>query len=169
MRKASDVPAEVLELEYARAVGERDRIRSARAFFARQLGPLPAFAGISVALVGAFSEKVDKEGWVWVALAAFVAMTVVSMLYSRMPAYRQLRAHADPVPAPQDTEAWYRAELDREWMLYGEPRAGNELLPPRRKLTDDLQTALDRERTGVFVAQLLFLIVIASLVLARLA
>jgi hypothetical protein len=39
---------------------------------------------------------------------------------------------------------------------------------PIRDVDADLQTQLDRERTGVFVTQLLFLLVIAALVLARL-
>lgn len=86
-----------LELAYKQTVQERDRLRGARAFFARQLGPLPAFAGISAGLVGVFSGNVDRRLWMWIALAVLFVLILVSLLYSGMPAYRQLRSNKERV------------------------------------------------------------------------
>jgi hypothetical protein len=164
--------AEVLKLRYDQVTEERDRIRQARAHFARQLGPLPAFAGLSVSVVAAFADNVNHEAWLWAALGVFIAMTVVSMLYSRMPAYRQLRARAegDKQPLSEMTvEQWYATEIELEGKLYGEPRTSNKIRPPPvRNLGGDLQVQLDRERTGVFVTQSLFILLITCLVLAHL-
>jgi hypothetical protein len=178
--ECDDDPVAVLRLRYDQAVQERDRIRAARAFFARQLGPLPTFAGVSVSLVAAFSEKIQHREWLWVALGGFVVMAVVSMLYSRMPAYRQIRASRVPKRPEEDARgvaqlanfdtprAWYEAELALECQLYGPPRKNNEWGLPWRRPQDDLQCQLDRERTGVFVTQSLFIVVIVALVLAHL-
>jgi hypothetical protein len=167
-------------LTYERIVAERDRIRAARAFFARQLGPLPAVAGVSVALVGAFSEEISHKWLLLVALVLFALMVLVSVLYSRMPAYRDLRAHRvrnetmeEGVPGMQPA-AWYDAEIKLEHSIYSSRVDGTNSgrLPrrlPRRNLTGDLQAQLDKERLGVFVVQGLFLCVIACLVLARVA
>jgi hypothetical protein len=113
-----------------------------------------------------------------VALGGFVVMAVVSMLYSRMPAYRQLRAWSvrrkeDATGAAQvasfDTpRAWYQFELDLEDKLYGTPSNKNKWRLPLRRPQDDLQYQLDRERTGVFLTQSLFIVVVVALVLAHL-
>jgi hypothetical protein len=159
---------DALKLAYEQAVDERDRIRAARQHFARQLGPIPTFAGITVALAGALA-KVENRGLLVAALILFAAMVLVSIAYSRMPSYRQLRTRRRPGHTSAASAAhWYRTELQLERDLYGTPRTRNRLLLPRRNLDADLQTQLDRERTGVFVTQVLFLLVIAALVLARL-
>src|SRR5215217_1999235 len=84
-----------LALAYRQTIEERDRLRGARAFFARQLGPLPAFAGVSAALVGAFSDEIEHRLWMWIALGDLALLILVSFLYSGLPAYRQLRAHRE--------------------------------------------------------------------------
>jgi hypothetical protein len=171
---STDDDVTALRLTYERRLTERDRIRAARAFFARQLGPVPVFAGLSVGLVGAFSEKIRDEAWLWIALGVFALMSAVSILYSRMPAYRELRAYR--VRAHHMTEgqeemavsAWYPAESELERSVYGS--GGDRARPwlwPRRILGADLQEQLDKERFGVFLVQGLFLLVIACLVLAR--
>jgi hypothetical protein len=70
---STDEPA-ALELAHKQVTGERDRLRDARAFFARQLGPLPAFAGISAAVVAAFSDKIDHNWCLYVALLGMVVV-----------------------------------------------------------------------------------------------
>jgi hypothetical protein len=181
-----------LRLAYEQAVTERDRVRDARGFFARQLGPLPAFAGISAALVGAFSNKIERPGWLWLALVVLLLLILVSVFYSWLPAYRHLRAEHDdewrtwleerfrPKAPPEgskwlkaedmlDPEQWYIAQIELERKLYGPLRKKNRLMPPSWKLEGaDLQDQLDRERTGLFAAQLLFLVVIGFLLAARL-
>jgi hypothetical protein len=168
----------VRRLTYERIAGELDRIRGARAYFARQLGPLPAFAGISVALVGAFSEKIEEEKWLWVALVLFGLMVAASIAYSRMPPYRELRsdrlhdktkdlAEGCGTNNPAD---WYDAESKLERDIYSSPRNGGRFWWwPRRSPERDMQEQLNKERFGVFLVQTLFLCVIASLLLARLA
>jgi hypothetical protein len=171
---AGNDDATVRRLTYERTAEERDRIRDARAFFARQLGPLPAFAGISLAVVGAFSEKIKHDPFLWVALGLFAVMVMASVLYSRMPAYRELRAHRLRKGKLQDgrdadTAAdWYRLESDLERSIYGSGDSRHRLWrAPWRNLDGDLQEQLDKERFGVFLVQILFLLVIASLLFAR--
>jgi hypothetical protein len=187
-----DEDLSALRLAYEQAVEERDRIRGARAFFARQLGPLPAFAGISAAVVGAFSQKIEHRLWLWLALGVLGLLILVSCLYSSLPAYRHLRAHyenewrkelgkkfrvkAQPAGGEKlkvedrlHPEDWYIAQIDLERTLYGEPRKKNRLMLPSWKLKGaDLQDQLDRERTGLIGAQVLFLVVIGFLLAARL-
>jgi hypothetical protein len=181
-----------LKLAYDQTIQERDRLRGARAFFARQLGPLPTFAGISIGLVGAFSDKIHHGPWLWIALGVLGLLVTVSLLYSGMPAYRQLRASKEikwrqalmetwsqeaskakeaglRVEDVLSPEEWYLAQIRLERELYGEAGKKNRLLPPRWNLDDtDLQDQLDRERTGVFVAQALFLVVIGCLLASSL-
>jgi hypothetical protein len=120
-------------------------------------------------------------------------MVILSIAYSRMQAYRQMRAERQPdwdkqlsaihVELAQEAlkrrlktedllpEAdWYVTMIHRERSLYGplnRTRSRNRYRPPARRPAD-LQDAFDRERTGVFAVQILFLVVIACLVLARL-
>jgi hypothetical protein len=58
-------PTEALSLAYQDIVTERDRLRAARAAITRQLGPLPASAGIAISLVGALAEKGARWRWLW--------------------------------------------------------------------------------------------------------
>jgi hypothetical protein len=181
-----------LELAYGQAAHERDRLRAARAFFARQLGPLPAFAGVSAALVGAFSDKIQHRLWMWIALGFLGLLILVSFVYSGLPAYRQLRAERERrwreelekdfaeaaerareaglrVEDVLEPEDWYVAQIKLERGLYGDPGRRNRLMLPSWSLEDtDLLDQLDRERTGLFVSQVLFLVVIGFLFAARL-
>jgi hypothetical protein len=189
--RGDDDPS-ALRLAYEQAIKERDRVRDARSFFARQLGPLPAFAGISAALVGAFSNKIERPVWLWLALVVLGLLILVSVFYSWLPAYRHLRADREdewrrwlekrfrPQAPPEgskelkaedmlDPEQWYMAQIELERKLYGPPRKENRLMLPSWKLEDaDLQDQLDRERRGLIGAQVLFLVVIGFLLAARL-
>lgn len=181
----------VLQLVYQQAIQERDRLRGARAFFARQLGPLPAFAGISAAAVAAFSDKIQHRLWMWIAVGGLGLLVVVSMFYSGMPSYRHLRAKKekgwrkdlechfqDAARSAKDAGLlvedmltptdWYIAQIKLERALYGPPSKRNRWRLPSRNLDGaDLQDQLDRERTGLFVAQFLFLVVIVFLLVAH--
>ena len=145
----------VLELTYTRMVNERDRLRDARAFFARQLGPLPTVAGVSLTLIVALTSD-DADRWWLVALAgvALVAMVGISFLSSRIPPYRELRKKAKVKGksygrAAETPASWYEAEIELEKTLYGL-----------------LEHAVGRERRAVFAVQFLFLAAIACLVAA---
>jgi hypothetical protein len=159
-------------LAYERLRDESNRLRGARQFFARQLGPLPAFAGISLAVVGAFSDKIQDEAWLAVALGLFALMVLTSIAYSRMPAYRELRTDrlrtmGEGLQADAPA-AWYRAEHQLEASIYASRRRRSLFWRlPYRDLDSDMQEQMDKERFGVFVVQVLFLLVVASLLLAR--
>ena len=177
-----------LELAYKQVTGERDRLRDARAFFARQLGPLPAFAGISAAVVAAFSDKIQHNWCLYVALALLGMVVVLSFLYSRVTPYRELRVQkekkwrADLEPAsdgglqPEDRlpkDEWYRFQISVERDVYGSLPQGKGERPSRRRLlptrgVTNLQEALDRERAGLFLAQFVFLLAIGFLLAGRL-
>jgi hypothetical protein len=73
-------------------INERDRLRSARASVTRQLGPLPASAGIAISLVGALARNAVSEAWLIVALSLLFVLVCVSIAYSLLPPYRKLRA-----------------------------------------------------------------------------
>ena len=168
---------------------ERDRLRNAPAWAARQLGPLPAVAGISVGIAAAFSGHLHV-GWLIATLVALLTMIVVSILYSRIQPYREMRAsreivwreeleNSHPVIAAEARNRrlrvedllpsieWYDAMIGLERDLYGTlDRTDKRSRLPRRQATD-LQEAFDRERTGLFAVQLLFLLVVALLLLAN--
>jgi hypothetical protein len=173
MEASSDDRLTARKLTYDRIITERDRLRGARQFFARQLGPLPAAAGISLAVVAAFSERIKDSDWLWVALGLFTAMVAVSILYSRMPAYRHLRARRLDNPKMEEGRGtdspavWYDRETELEESVYAGGQRGCFWRWPRRNLDGDLPEQLDKERFGVFLVQILFLLVIASLLLAR--
>jgi hypothetical protein len=184
---AGDNELATLKLVYEQTIQERDRLRGARSFFARQLGPLPTFAGISVGLVGAFSDRIHHGPWLWIALGLLGLLVVVSLLYSGMPAYRQLRANKETmwredlkqrcsreasraessglrVEDMLSSREWYISQIQLERDLYGALGKKNRLMLPSWNLDNtDLQDQLDRERTGVFVAQALFLVVVGCL------
>jgi hypothetical protein len=168
----------VRRLTWKQATAERDRIRAARQFFARQLGPLPAVAGISVGVVAAFSDEIKTKWLLWLALGFFALMVLVSILYSRMPPYRALRKNRIEGPNPmaegtkhdQTPVEWYDHEIALERSIYGSSgdEPGFTRLWPKARPEEDLQVQMDKERFGVFLVQFLFLCVIASLLAARL-
>jgi hypothetical protein len=178
-RRPASIPAtspedgralKTLELEYEDICRERDRLRTARGDFSRQLGPLPVAAGISTGTIAVFAHHLRHSEWIWVALALLVVLVVVSILYSSMPAYRHIRAlkerqigRPDGLP-PAD---WYRRMIEIERAIYGAPVERNRLGLPRRQPTD-LQDAFDRERTGLYAVQLLFVLLVIALALSEL-
>jgi hypothetical protein len=188
--QTADERVTTLNLAYEQAIQERDRLRGARAFFARQLGPLPAFAGISAAFVGVFSYNVEHRVWMWIALGVLLVLILVSWIYSGMPAYRQLRSNKERawreglerdfpdeartakredlhVEDRLNPEQWFIAQIQLERDLYGPSKANRWLRPSWNVSNSDLQDQLDRERTGVYVAQFLFVVVIGFLIAAQ--
>ena len=180
---------ETLKAVFDEARRERDRLRAARAWASRQLGPLPAAAGLSTGIVAAVSGHV-VHGWLYGALAGLLVMVIVGILYSSMQSYRQIRAaktdgwrrrlaearpdlaeaaerHRVTLEDLLPEKEWYAEMITRERELYGPERERNRYGLPRRR-PEDLQDAFDRERTGLFTVQILFVVVIACLVLSRL-
>lgn len=146
-----------LKLEYDRVAHERDRLRDARAFFARQLGPLPALAGGAI-LAGTLTENVADWGTA-TAGALFVLMSAVSYLLSNRRPYRSIRENEERQAIERrcclmekrlaSPARWYRDELDLEERVYKQ-----------------LGTELRFERWGVFIVQALFVLIVAVLLLA---
>jgi hypothetical protein len=146
-------------------------------------------AGISVGIAAAFSGHLHP-GWLIATLVALATMIVVSILYSRIQPYREMRASREiawrdelekshPVLAAKAKDRhlmvedllppveWYQAKIGLERGLYGtRDRTDKRSRLPRRQAAD-LQEAFDRERTGLFAVQALFLLVVALLLLAN--
>jgi hypothetical protein len=183
-----------LELAYREACSERDRLRDARSAFSRQLGPLPVAAGISTGTIAVFAGHVRHSAFLWLALILLVVLVLISIMYSSVPAYRQIRAAKEkgegdeprakdnagavssgsdrtvaPDPSGDDVSPaeWYRRMIRLEKAIYGEKSTDNGLRLPSRSPTN-LQDALDRERTGVYAVQLLFVLMIVALSLSQL-
>ena len=175
-----------LKLTYERLCQERDRLRAARGFFARGLGPAPASAGIATALVAALGDG-KNPGLLAAATGVLIAMILLSIAYDGKPAYRHL--YASEIKAirtqiaghprlakssdrweqePEDLlppAEWYRAMIQLERALYGREREKNRLAAPWKSVRN-LQDGADVERTGVRLVQTLWVIVVALLVAA---
>jgi hypothetical protein len=86
---------EALRLAYEDATRENARLRDARASFTRQLGPLPISAAVIAGLVAAFPGKSSGSSaqlaLISFALLLFAVMVLVSIRYSGMKPYRELR------------------------------------------------------------------------------
>ncbi len=184
--------SKTLEAAYQALCGERDRLREARAGFARQLGPLPVAAGISTGTIAVFARHVHHQWLLWGAFGLFGAIVIVGFLYSSVPAYRQIRVakeeelRRDPptdwkIRPAADGEArppvvgedlaldeWHRRMLRLERAIYGEGSTKNRFGWPSWS-PQDLQRSLDRERTGAIVVQVLFVVMIAALVAAQIS
>jgi hypothetical protein len=176
---------ERLRLEYERVCGERDRLRDARGFFARPLGPAPASAGISTALVTTLGSNLDG-GYLAVALISLLLLIILGAWYDGKPAYRHLyareirgvrntvgrraraRLQKSPNELPPSLPEWYREMIAREIAVSGDEQLENGWRWPWQPVTT-LQEGLDSERTGLRSVQLLWLMVIGFLVLAVLA
>jgi len=180
---ASNDDLATLKAYHERLIRERDRLRDARGSFSRQLGPTPASAGISTALVAAFGSH-PKTVFMALALASLFLLVVSGLWYDGKPAYRHLFAkrlacqqserntvdafmrarHVDMsrVPTP---EQWYARMIELESSIIGELREHNSLMWPWQQV-DTLQAGVDAERTGVRAVQALWLLVIVFLVLA---
>jgi hypothetical protein len=185
----------VLEATYAGLRGERDRLRSARGFFARPLGPAPASAGISTALVSALGPNLDR-GFLWAALGSLGLLVLAGVAYDGKPAYRHLYAlelvgertsgsSRFALPKNQaklsreaavkvlqdellDPIEWHKTMIERERAIIGPPAVCNSYRWPWFEVTT-LQDGVDVERTGLRAVQGLWLSVIVMLVLATLA
>jgi hypothetical protein len=164
----------MLKAAYEDARNENERLRDARATVTRQLGPLPISAGVVAGLVAAFdTDSIQSEGLLWAALAVFVLFLVpLSMIYSRLPPYRELRKTREEAlneqerpskvaaavlqrPPPEATPLltqWYRSMLRLE-----------------TEVNADLVKHFERERRGLLYVQGLFALVIVLLVLSRIA
>jgi hypothetical protein len=170
--KQHDTELETLKAVYDRLGKERDRLRDARGYFARGLGPAPASAGIATALVAAIGESDDT-----VALAVAVVlvgiMILVSTVYDGKPAYRHLyarrlsRTRTDLLaPDTLPPSEWYRKMIELERDIYGwPPRQNNHYFLPFKKV-NNLQDGLDSERTGRIVVAALWVVVVLVLVIA---
>ena len=187
-----------LKAAYEDVCSERDRLRDARSAFSRQLGPLPVAAGISTGTIVVFARHGREVGFLWAALGLLIAIVVVSILYSSIPAYRQIRAAKDREASKRSDEGrwagrpdpvqvaasarrasaeprrdvlseveWYREMLALERAIYGEGSERSRLGLPTFKPTD-LQDAFDRERTGLYTVQFLFVLLVIALALSEL-
>jgi hypothetical protein len=165
---------ETLKAIYERLCTERNRLRDARGFFARGLGPAPASAGIATGVVAALGEG-RNQLVLWFAVGVLGAMVVVSTWYGGKAPYRHLYAEkfsktkrASGAEEPEDflgIADWYREMIRRERDLYGCVQTRNRYLPPWTK-AKTLQDGADLERTGALLVQGLWVIVILLVVLA---
>jgi hypothetical protein len=171
----SDHDLEALKLTYTRLRDESGRLRNARAYFARGLGPAPASAGIATAVAAAVGSD-QNRGWVYAALVLLALMVGVGALYGGKRPYRQLyadRVRQGKSPGPAELaelseKEWYLRMIELERALYGEELVPkNRLLLPQAEISD-LQAGADAERTGALVVQALWVAVIACLVLSKL-
>ena len=169
---ADDPRTQVLENVYDDVDTERDRLRSARAGFTQRLGPLPASAGIVIGLAGAVGKDVE-DGWLILAGGLFALLVFVSIVYSGLTPYRLMRAERlspsdrlDFWRESEDLQAWLRCKIELENDICGGLRAEQPFsLNPN---VDNLQQALDVERSAFTLIQILFvdivLVVVAGLI-----
>jgi hypothetical protein len=166
-------PTEALSLAYQDIVTERDRLRAARAAITRQLGPLPASAGIAISLVGALAEKASAVALV-VALVLFGVLVAVSIAYTFLPPYRTLRAkyeyHSHELGFDEHAGAkeWLEHMIALERRIYGTVNTRRPYFRRPRGI-GNLQDGFDAELTGLFIVQLLFVAVVVTLVAGVLA
>jgi len=164
---------DALKLEYEYLRDENRRLRDSRASITRQLGPLPIGAAVVAGLVTGFTANLHNRLLLGIALGLFVLLVAVSVRYSSMKPYRVLRQEAEEErptpPRPRSSpEAWYDTAISLEEAIYGKPTEDTGL---RRHLPKSnisgLQEGFDRERTGLFIVQGLFALVIVLLILSR--
>jgi hypothetical protein len=166
---------EVLKRVHEDIVTERDRLRDARATFTSRLGPLPASAAIAIGLVGSTARDV---AWCWILAAGvfFVALVMISGLYSGLTPYRVLRARkllpeeneSETTPISFRAEAddlapWLNEKVELEERICGDLRR-DQRLSLRRRNIENLQVALDAERTASYIVQTLFVLIIGVLI-----
>jgi hypothetical protein len=161
------VSIDALKLEYDYVHGENIRLRDGRGRLTRQLGPLPISAAIVAGLVTGLAGNVDGDAYLVSALVLFGALVVISILYSNMKPYRAMRGQAESPRSTASPEEWYENAIELEKAIYGKPAGkGLRAYLPRFKV-DSLQEGYDRERTGLFIVQLLFAAVIVLLIVSR--
>jgi hypothetical protein len=175
-RMPSAARTEILEKAYTDLVGERDRLRDARAGFTARLGPLPAAAAIVIGLAGSAAGKANAW-WIVEAAVLLALLIFVSTVYSGLPPYRLLRAAHQPFfePGPvesdkqlafglgaRDPETWLERKIKLEQQICGPLRRTQ---PVRLGMdVKNLQEALDVERSAFMLVQLLFAEIILVLV-----
>jgi hypothetical protein len=180
----------VLKAAYEDNRRENERLRDARASVTRQLGPLPLSAAVVAGLVTGFAppgkQPIQHTWMLWAAGGLFAALVFLSILYSNLKPYRQLRSEKETskdcrgptqivdrvLNGPYEA---FNTEVEAEWytrMIWLERavRGGSrskwwEHRAPWR--TDSLVAGFDKERTGLVLVQGLFAAVIVFLILAR--
>ena len=159
---------DALDLAYRDLVNERDRLRDARGAVTRQLGPLPASAGIAISLVGALAKNASAVA-LGVALGLFAVLVLVSIAYNVLLPYRMLRASYeddahelgfDEYASPSE---WLKHMITLERRIYGSLDPDRPRFRFRLKIAN-LQDGFDSERTGLFIVQVLFVCVVVTLV-----
>jgi hypothetical protein len=91
---ANEAYLATLKVAYEEIRRESERLRDARAFITRQLGPLPISAGVVAGLVTGFASSGQSSiHHVWILYVAgglFVLLAVLSIVYGNLKPYRQL-------------------------------------------------------------------------------
>jgi hypothetical protein len=166
---------EILKLVLADVEKERDRLRNARASWTARLGPLPASAAVVTGIVAAAQGKVD---WWWAAAAGliFIALLAVSLSFSGLKPYRELRRdyqrQFDPswggrwVGFRRDESAladWLLSKIKLEERIYGSVAERRRWWPTRK--AGSLSEALDSERAAANIVQALFVLIFVVLVI----
>jgi hypothetical protein len=186
-KTAAEDRLEVLKQIHEDVITERDRLRAARASFTSRLGPLPASAAIVIGLTGATAKKVDPT-WIVVAGVLFLWLVMVSTRFSGLAPYRLMRGRLqrelDEWPGkPKVTSfgfgrdayslrEWLKAKIELEERICGELRSEQRFsllrllktFVSRRRSPEDLQEALDVERSAFIVVQVLFVAIIGVLI-----
>jgi hypothetical protein len=166
---------EVLKLVLADVEKERDRLRNARASWTARLGPLPASAAVVTGLVAAKAGEVD---WWWAAAAGllFVVLLAVSVGYSGLKPYRELRAGLQEAfypgwserwfgfrPREDDVARWLVMKIKLEERICGAPGERRSRRLPTRKVKS-LTHALNVERAAANIVYALSLVIFVVLV-----
>jgi hypothetical protein len=166
---------EVLRLVLTDVERERDRLRDARASWTARLGPLPASAAVVTGLVAAKAGEVD---WWWAATAGllFVVLLAVSVGYSGLKPYRELRHCLQEVlypewskqgfgfrPEEDDVATWLEMKIELEDRICGAPGERRSRLLPTREI-ESLTHALNAERAAANIVYALSLVIFVVLV-----
>jgi hypothetical protein len=166
---------EVLKLVLADVEKERDRLRNARASWTARLGPLPASAAVVTGIIAAKAGEVD---WWWAATAGlfFVVLLAVSMRYSGLKPYRELRdglqARFHPQwskqgfgfrPNETNVGTWLDMKIKLEQRICGAPGERRSRLRPTTEV-ESLTHALNVERAAANIVYALSLVIFVVLV-----
>jgi hypothetical protein len=154
---------DTLELIHADLVAERDRLRDAQRAVTSQLGPIPASTSVIVGLLAAVAtgdgSESDRVLVVGVALAFSIAITVLSIVWSRGEPYREMRQ--EMLDEQQD-----RFGPERGWTVLAWLQRRIDL---ERDLYEKLAERFNAQRTHLFIVQGLLLaeaIVVVALAVA---
>jgi hypothetical protein len=166
---------DVLKQVLADVEKERDRLRNARASWTARLGPLPASAAVVTGIIAAKAGEVD---WGWAAAAGllFLMLFVVSVRYSGLKPYRELRhdcqGEFDPHWSNErigfrleetDVRTWLYMKIKLEERICGAPGERRS----RRRPTKDVESlahALNVERAAANIVYAVSLVIFVVLV-----